>query len=105
MSNVDFDNEDTQRASWAMVHSVMLNAMVEAVAEARKAVPTDNPRDALVRDGMILDQLHVVLCELVGETEGRILRMTMRTNEDVVTQREERIQTGLARGVGGGEKH
>ena len=74
MNKVDFASEKTQRATWAPIRNVMLNAMVESVALARAALPVDNPRDELIRDGMILDQMHVLLCELVGETEGRILR-------------------------------
>lgn len=104
MSDIDFENEEVQRKSWVMVRSVMLNAMVEAVAEARKALPTDDPRETAVRDGMILDQMHIILCELVGETEGRILRATMRTLEDVTGQRDARITTGLVRGVGGAKQ-
>jgi len=44
--------------------------------------------------------MHIILCELVGETEGQILRTTMRTLEGLVAQREARVQTGLVRGTG-----
>lgn len=100
MSKIDFESAQVQRATWDQVHGVLLNAMVEAVARARDQVPVENPRDALTRDGMILDQMHVIMCELVGEIEGRILRGTMRPNEEVIAQREARIQTGLVRGSG-----
>lgn len=98
---INFETEETQRSTWAPIQSVLLNAMVESVARARAAIPTDNPREVLIRDGMILDQLHILLCELVGETEGRILRATMRTAKEMTAQRKARVQTGLVRGVGG----
>ena len=100
MSDIDFENEETQRATWTMVRGVVLNAMVEAVAVARSAVPTDDPQEIAIRDGMILDQLHVMLAEAIGETEGRILRCTMRTDESLVAQRQERIDAGRVRGGG-----
>ncbi len=100
MSKIDFESEETQRALWSSIRNVVLNATVEAVAEARKAVPTDNPQETAVRDGMILDQLHVMLAEVLGETEGRILRHSMRTDESLVAQRQERIDTGRVRGAG-----
>jgi len=100
VSDINFESEKVQRATWTELRSVLLNAMVESLARARAAVPTNNPRDALVRDGMILDQMHIILCELVGETEGQILRTTMRTLEGLVAQREARVQTGLVRGTG-----
>lgn len=100
MSNIDFESEQVQRASWIEVRNVMLGAMVEAVARARAAVPTDDPREALTRDGMILDQMHVILCEILGETEGRILRQTMRTDEALTEQRTARIDAGRVRGTG-----
>jgi len=100
VSDIDFENEETQRATWTMVRGVVLNAMVEAVAVARSAVPTDDPQEIAIRDGMILDQLHVMLAEAIGETEGRILRCTMRTDESLVAQRQERIDAGRVRGGG-----
>lgn len=100
MSDIDFESEKIQRALWAKVRSVVLNAPVEAVAEARKAVPTDDPKEIAVRDGMILDLLHVMLAEVLGETEGRILRASMRTDESLVAQRLERIDAGRVRGGG-----
>src|SRR3954470_4669287 len=69
LSKIDFVNEQVQRATWSEIRDVILNAMVEAVARARAAVPTEDPREMAVRDGMILDQMHVILCEVLGETE------------------------------------
>ncbi len=100
MNKIDFESEQVQRASWSEVRGVMLNALVEAIARARVAVPTEDPQEVLVRDGMILDQMHVVLCEVLGETEGRILRQTMRSDEDLTKQRTTRIDNGRIRGTG-----
>lgn len=100
MSKIDFESEQTQRASWNEVRGVMLNAMVEAVARARAAVPTEDPREIAVRDGMILHQLHVMLADALGEVEGKILRISMRTNEDLMATRQEHVEAGRARGTG-----
>ena len=100
MSKIDFESEQVQRASWVEVRGVVLNAMVEAVARARAAVPTEDPGEIAVRDGMILHQLHVMLADSLGEVEGKILRMSMRTDEDLVATRQEHIQAGRARGTG-----
>ena len=100
MSKIDFESEQVQRASWSEVRGVMLNAMVEAVARARAAVPTEDPRETATRDGMILSQMHIILCEILGETEGRILRQTMRPDEELTEQRAARIQAGRVRGTG-----
>ncbi len=100
MSDIDFESEQVQRATWNEVRSVMLAAMVEAVTRARAAVPTDDLRDAMVRDGMILDQMHVILCEILGETEGRILRQTMTPDEALTRQRAARIEEGRIQGTG-----
>lgn len=100
MSNIDFESEQVQRASWIEVRNVMLSAMVQAVARARAAVPTDDLREIAIRDSMILDQMHVILCEILGETEGQILRQTMRTDDTLVAQRTARIDAGRVRGTG-----
>lgn len=100
MSKIDFESAQVQRATWTEVRSVMLNAMVEAVARARAAVPTEDPRETAVLDGMILGQMHVILCELVGQTEGRILRQTMTPDTALVAQRTARIEEGRVRGTG-----
>lgn len=100
LSKIDFESEQVQRASWNEVRGVMLNAMVEAIARARAAVPTEDPREIAVRDGMILNQMHVILCEILGETEGRILRQTMTRDETLVEQRAARIDAGRVRGTG-----
>ena len=100
MNNIDFESDQVQRASWSEVRSVLLSAMVEAVARARAAVPTDDSREIMVRDGMILNQMHVVLCEVLGEIEGRILRQTMVSDAAIETQRAERIDAGRVRGTG-----
>ena len=100
MSKIDFESEETQRASWSEVCSVMQSAIVEAFVRARAAVPTEDPREIAIRDGMILDQMHIVLCEVLGETEGRILRQTMRSDEALLEQRTARIQEGRVRGTG-----
>lgn len=100
MSEVDFENEQVQRKTWNEIRYVMLNAMVEAVALARAAVPTKDPREIAVRDGMILHQLHVVLADSLGEIEGKILRTSMRTDENLAATRQEHIQAGRIRGTG-----
>lgn len=97
---IDFESEETQHATWTQVRGVVLNALVEAVAEARKAVPTSDPKEIAIRDGMILDQLHVMLAEALGETEGRILRYTAQTDDSLVAQRQRRIDEGRVRGAG-----
>ncbi len=100
LSKIDFESEQIQRASWIEIRGVMLNAMVEAVARARDAVPADDPQDTAIRDGMILGQMHVILCEILGEVEGGILRQTMQSDEALVTQRAARIDAGRVRGTG-----
>jgi hypothetical protein len=100
LSKIDFESEQVQRATWTEVRGVVLNAMVEAVARARAAVPTEDPGEIAVRDGMILHQLHVVLADSLGEIEGRILRATMRTDEDLVAGRERHVEAGRVRGAG-----
>lgn len=100
MSNINFESEQVQRASWIEVRNVMLSAMVEAVARARAAVPTDDPREALMRDGMILHQFHIMLADSLGDVEGKILRMSMRTDEDLIATRQRHIEAGRIRGVG-----
>jgi hypothetical protein len=100
LSKIDFESEQVQRATWTEVRGVVLNAMVEAVARARTAVPTEDPREIAVRDGMILHQLHVVLADCLGEVEGKILRVSMRTDEDLVAMRQEHVEAGRARGTG-----
>lgn len=100
LSKINFDSEATQRATWNEVRGVMLNAVVEAVARARAAVPAENSREIAVRDGMILNQMHVILCEVLGETEGRILRQTMTPDEVLTQQRTARIEAGRIRGTG-----
>jgi hypothetical protein len=100
LSNIDFESEQVQRASWGEVRGVVLNAMVEAVARARAAVPTEDPREIAIRDGMILHQLHVMLADCLGEIEGKILRSSMRTDEDLTATRQEHVQAGRVRGTG-----
>ncbi len=100
LSNIDFESEQIQRATWNEVRGVMLAAVVEAVARARAAVPTEDSHEIAVRDGMILSQMHIILCEVLGETEGRILRQTMVLDDTLVAQREARISGGRIRGTG-----
>ena len=100
MSKIDFESEQVQRVSWIEIRDVLLNAMVEAVAQARAAMPTEDPGEIAVRDGMILHQLHVMLADSLGEVEGKILRLSMRTDEDLTATRQEHIEAGRARGTG-----
>lgn len=100
MSNINFDDEKVQRASWNEIRGVMLNAMIEAIARARAVAPTNDSNEIAIRDGMVFDQMHVILCEIVGETEGRILRQTMRSDEAITEQRTIHIEAGRVRGTG-----
>lgn len=100
MNKINFESEETQRATWTEVRGVMLNAVVEAIARARAAVSTEDLREIAVRDGMILHQLHAVLADTLGEVEGKILRTSMRTDEDLTATRQEHVQAGRIRGTG-----
>lgn len=94
MSDIDFGSEQVQQASWDMIRAVMLNAVHEAIARARALYPAHDASSIAVRDGMIINQLHMIVAELLGETEGKILRLTMITDEAVVKQRQARLETG-----------
>lgn len=94
MSDIDFESQDTQRRTWGEIRGVMLNAAVEAVARARAALPTEDPREIKIRDGMIMSQLHMIVACILGETEGKILRYTMTTDEEITARRQEYLEAG-----------
>jgi hypothetical protein len=94
LSDIDFESRDTQRRTWNEIRGVMLNAAVEAVARARAALPTEDPREIKIRDGMIMNQLHMIVASVLGETEGKILRYTMTSDEEIVGRRQEYLEAG-----------
>lgn len=100
MSVINFDSEEVQRKTWNAARRVILNGLVEAMYDAQKAVPTDDSNEIAIRDGLILDQIHAVLCDAIGEIEGQLLRHSMRTDESLTTQRQEQIDAGRVRGAG-----
>lgn len=94
MSDIDFESRDTQQRTWNEIRGVMLNAADEAVARARAALPTEDPREIKIRDGMIMSQLHMIVAGILGETEGKILRYTMTTDEEISGRRQEHLEAG-----------
>jgi hypothetical protein len=94
LSDIDFESKQVQQASWNAIRAVMLNAMVEAVARARDLHPVDTQQETAIREGMILNQLHMITASVLGETEGKILRYTMTTLEQVETQRLAYLEAG-----------
>lgn len=94
MSNFDFERPEVQHMSWHAMRLVLLNAMVEAVERARTVLPTEDPQEIQIRDAMIMSQLHMITAEVLGETEGKILRLTMTTDEEITRRRQEHLEAG-----------
>lgn len=94
MSNIDFESKQVQQASWRAIRGVILNAMVEAVARAQALHPTNSVESTMIRDGVILNQLHMIIAWALGETEGKILRYTMTPGEQVEIRRQEYLEAG-----------
>lgn len=94
MSNVDFNNPETQQASWKVIHDVILAAVRESVSRAQALYPSEDPTTIAVRDGMVLRQLHMILAWATGDVEGRVLRQTGVTEEDVSSRRNQLLEEG-----------
>jgi hypothetical protein len=94
LSNIDFENKETQRATWTEIRHVVFKAITVAVSKAQAVIPTDDANDAKIRDGMVLSQLHMILAGALGETEGKILRYTMTTDEEITKRRQEYLEAG-----------
>lgn len=94
MTDIDFESRDTQCMTWGAIRDVLLDATDAAVARARAALPAHDASSIAIRDGMIMSQLHMIVAAILGDVEGRILRLTMTTEEEIARRRQEYLEAG-----------
>lgn len=99
--SIDFEARATQELTWNTLDITMFRAFKEAIPAAQALLPTDDPVEQKVRDGIIMAQLHMIIAGMLGIIEGAIARTSMTPMPEILERRQEYIEEGSVNGPKG----